>query len=132
MNGKDFKKLLKGHRDLLRRSQKATSTPDDDDMGEMWRTLKGIRQEKRAHNRASSTDRLAEFGVPFQVMNSGAHIVIRFGRIWIDFWPGTGLFHARTPAKYESRGIFNLLRYLDQHHWQSELPKPNSDAPAAV
>lgn len=67
---------------------------------------------KTAHNRTCSAEILRERGVSFESKNGGAHLIVRRGGRIIDFWPGTGLWIARGPAKKRGRGVFNLLRTL--------------------
>ncbi len=51
---------------------------EDDDVGstEYWRDIKQAKQEKRADNRESSAEYLAQRGIPFVSKNGGAHLVI--------------------------------------------------------
>lgn len=104
---------------------------DDDDS--IWGAFKIRSQEnaqKRAKNRQSSAELLKAKEVPYNVHNNGAHLVIRFGIFWIDFWPGTGLWHARIPVDHHGRGVFNLIAFLDKHLYRQCLPVPIS--PGAV
>lgn len=64
---------------------------------------------KRALNTASSTDILAQRGVPFESKNNGAHLIVAGGRL--DFWPSTGVFIERKTG-LRGRGVFKLLKVL--------------------
>lgn len=84
------------------------------EMGEMFNALRKERQEKRAENRKASPELLVEAGIPFEVKNDGAHLIVaeRF-----DFWPGTGRFRSRTveagkTRHTEGRGVHNLIRMV--------------------
>lgn len=101
------------------------ATDDDDDDGTIWDAFKVRAQEqakKRASNRDSSPELLKKAEIPFTVHNNGAHLVIRNNDFWIDFWPGTGLWHARIPVDHHGRGVFNLIAFLDKHQYRQHLP----------
>jgi hypothetical protein len=83
---------------------------------EMWRAIKQQQAEKRAKNRTNSVVVLDDRKVPYTLKNGGAHVIIDYQPgLRVDFWPGTGLWHARRPVEIKGRGVFNLLRYLDDH-----------------
>lgn len=66
-------------------------------------------KEKRSKNRESSLRTLQEKQVPFEAFNRGAHLKVRKGDEWVDFWPGTGLW---KHGEVQGRGVFKLLRYI--------------------
>ena len=105
---------------------------DDDDAGAMWRDIHDQRQLKREQNRTSSIQFLEKQGVPFQLKNGGAHAIIKIGDININFWPGTGLWHSEAPFKMESRGVFNLLAFLEQRAWRTRLATAVPPMPAPL
>lgn len=80
------------------------------DQGEMFNALRAARQEKRAENRETSVAVLKERGIPFDTRNGGTHLIVGFGDVMFDFWPGTGKFKQR-PTGIEGRGVFTMLRY---------------------
>jgi hypothetical protein len=101
------------------------------DMAEDFRVLKQFAREKRRENRKSSTELLRERGITFDVYNNGIHLVIRSGsRAW-DFWPSTGKWRERrnhfspgtfplnSTSKVSGRGVFNLLKQLEEESCKS-------------
>lgn len=139
MDGKRFNKLTGAQKAAIREKHaakhaKAMANREDNEVTEMWAAIKQQRAEKRGHNRHASAKHLEDLGVPMTIHNCGAHIIIKFGGIWVDFWPGTGLFRAREPKVWENRGIFNLVKYLEDHAWRTRLslatnpPPPSSFA----
>lgn len=82
------------------------------DMGDMWREVREEMREKRAANREASADILRERGVAFTELNIGAHLVVKHGGRTVDFWPGTGLWHARPQPGKKGRGVFRMLAWL--------------------
>lgn len=67
---------------------------------------------KTAHNRENSPQILQERGVSFESKSNGAHLIVWRGGVTVDFWPGTGLWIARTKGNRRGRGVFNLVRFL--------------------
>ena len=89
-------------------------TDDTEDMGTMWREIKKQRQEKRAHNRASSAERLKTEGIAFTEKNLGAHLVVTHNGHTVDFWPGTGKWITRDGRFcVKGRGVKNLIKHLE-------------------
>jgi hypothetical protein len=84
-----------------------SAATDDDSMGDYWRDVKAARQEKRADNRKSSAEMLAEAGIKSETKNGGAHLIVSAIGKTIDFWPGTGLWMVRGQPKrsYGFRGL---------------------------
>lgn len=79
------------------------------EMAELWNSLKAERQQKRANNRASSPGLLADAGVPFEVKNDGAHLIVKSDHgETIDFWPGTGLWIVRGQT-HKRGGVRKLI-----------------------
>lgn len=97
---------------------------DSDSESDFWREFKKARAEKRGENRDASLNVLEQNHVPTLVRNNGAHIIIRFGNIWVDFWPGTGLWRAYRPETAQGRGVFRLLHWLNRHDWKSQIYQP--------
>lgn len=83
------------------------------DMGELFNAARADGQLRRARNRATSAGVLRERGIPFEVKNEGAHLIVRYRDSVADLWPGTGKYRVRKPGgkgeRYR-RGVFNLLR----------------------
>ena len=67
-------------------------------------------QERRARNRKASIEHLEAAQVPFDSHNNGAHLVVKFQGVTVDFWPGTGKWAVRRGLS--GRGVFNLLAAL--------------------
>ena len=67
--------------------------------------------ERRAKNRQSSAEILAERGIQFETKNMGAHLVVSHDGKVADFWPGTGKYIPRGGGR-PGRGVFNLLKLL--------------------
>lgn len=80
------------------------------DLGDYFRDVRAIKQQKRADNRKRGPEILAEHGISFQIRNDGAHLVVSHGGIVVDYWPGTGKFIFRDGDK--GRGVFTLLKRL--------------------
>lgn len=78
------------------------------EVAEDWRAIRAASQERRATNRANALPALEGAGVPYQVHNGGAHIVVTSDDWTIDFWPGTGLWKSRGGG-IQGRGIRGLL-----------------------
>lgn len=83
------------------------------DMGELFNAARADGQVRRARNRAASAGVLREHGIPFEVKNDGAHLIVRYRGKVADLWPGTGKYRVRMPGgkgeRYR-RGVFNLLK----------------------
>jgi len=81
------------------------------EVGEMFADHRKQGQEKRANNREQSTSLLQENGISFVKRNMGAHLIVSYEGIVVDFWPGTGKFIVRGEHK-KRRGVFALLKVL--------------------
>jgi len=81
-----------------------------EDNGDMWRSYKAERQEKRADNRELSAKYLADRGILFQVSNGGAHLIVEGKTSYIDFWPGTGRWIERKGIS--GFGVKNLVEHI--------------------
>lgn len=66
--------------------------------------------ERRASNRESSADLLAERGIEFEAKNGGVHLIVKHNEKTADFWPGTGKFMVRGGR--QGRGVFNMLQAI--------------------
>lgn len=80
------------------------------EMGEVFNTLKKLRQEKRADNRENSAEYLAQRSIPFLSKNEGAHLIVEGRDCFIDFWPGTGRWNSRCGTK--GFGVRNLVAFI--------------------
>lgn len=93
----------------------ANTSVEDDDIGAMFAARRIAQQEKRAENRAWSTQLIAETGVFFTSHNLGAHLIV--AERW-DFWPGTGRFMERKGRpghpKRQGRGVQRLLKIIKE------------------
>jgi len=70
-------------------------------------------KRKRRRNRSFSAHMLEKAGIPFVSKNNGAHLIVAYGDLSFDFFPGTGLFISRTgPSEICGRGIYHLLECL--------------------
>ena len=78
------------------------------DLGDDFKAMRELSQEKRERNRAASTAILRRVGIPFESKNDGAHLIVLYA---IDFWPGTGLWIVRKTKK-KGRGVRNLLAII--------------------
>lgn len=78
------------------------------EIGETFKTLHKIRQERKWENHAKSLNILKEKNIRHKIL-SDTHIRIEDS---YDFWPTTGLFINRK-TKQRGRGIFNLLMELN-------------------
>lgn len=85
------------------------------DMGDDFNALRKFKQEKRASNRATSADLLTKAGIPYEVRNGGAHLILKVGDYFIDFWPGTGKWITRGYRfTVTSRGVQKLIKYVQE------------------
>lgn len=84
-------------------------TDDDDSVYELFQAKRRAMQRKRAENRDTSVQLLKDRKVEFTSHNDGAHLRVKRGEGWIDFWPGTGLWKHGVKT---GRGVFSLLKYL--------------------
>ncbi|MDL2279850.1 hypothetical protein LJC15_04210 [Desulfovibrio sp. OttesenSCG-928-G11] len=83
----------------------------DDSLGDYFRDVKAIKQQKRESNRLRGAELLKQHGIAFTEKNDGAHLVVSHGGMTADYWPGTGKFIFRQGSG-KGRGIFNLLKRL--------------------
>jgi hypothetical protein len=82
------------------------------DMGDDFKAMREMQQEKRARNRESSTTILRDCGVVFSSYNNGVHLVVTHNQVQVDFWPSTGKWIVRDARKTEGRGVYNLIKQL--------------------
>lgn len=80
------------------------------DIAESFRAMREYSQQKRASNREHSARMLTESQVPYESRNGGAHLIVSFGVVVVDFWPGTGKWIDR--AGNQGRGVMNLLQHI--------------------
>jgi hypothetical protein len=81
-----------------------------EDLGDYFRDRKAHSKKRRSYNRGHSTSHLKREGIPFTTKNDGAHLVVDFEGIVVDFWPGTGFWRSRNGT--EGRGIRRLMSFL--------------------
>lgn len=84
----------------------------DEDIIANWTDAKVRSQEKRADNRAASKAILEAAGIPLEVKNNGAHLIVGKPPL-IDFWPGTGKWIVRATQR-PGRGVYPLLKLLKE------------------
>lgn len=89
------------------------------DTNEMWSEYRKQRQEKKKHNRESSTIILDNYGFQFNSYSNGTHLSIlvpdtlkEMEGIRIDFWPGTGKWIIWETPIITGRGVFHLIDQL--------------------
>lgn len=78
---------------------------------DIYKLLHRSGQERRARNRAKSTEMLRRRGVAFLTRNEGNHLIVEAHERQIDFWPSTGAFIFRDTGQ-KGRGVFNLLEAI--------------------
>lgn len=69
---------------------------------------------KIARNRASSPAILLSHGITFVSKNAGVHLIVSHNGKVVDFWPGTGKWIGRGNGAAVGRGVFNLIRELEE------------------
>ncbi len=108
--------------DDLYNTRKPIAMEEENEIAETYRILKEASQKKRANNRENGQRLLSANGIPFEVKNDGAHLIITLmnGRIW-DFWPGTGKYCQRHGIYH--RGIRNLIAEIKRYWDYPELLK---------
>lgn len=85
------------------------------DMGDDFNALRKYKQEKRASNRVTSADLLTKAGIPYEVRNGGAHLILKVEDYFIDFWPGTGKWATRGfRFSLVGRGVHGLIRHIKE------------------
>jgi hypothetical protein len=100
--------------DIGNRLKAGTIGVEMSDMGDDFREWRKHKQAKKETNRKSSTQMLADAGYEFESHNSGVHLIIKLGKVAIDYWPSTGLYQSRGwRLGLKGRGIKSLLRSLD-------------------
>lgn len=80
------------------------------DVGEDFNALKEQGKARRASHRETSPAMLEEAGIPFSERNNGAHLIVEGKDCFIDFWPGTGRWKARTGTA--GFGVRNLIKHI--------------------
>jgi hypothetical protein len=77
----------------------------------IWAAFKERRaksQEKRADNRKNSRAILDNKNCDYQLMNDGAHLIVKTNSGLVDFWPGTGRWIIRNTGR-RGFGVQNLI-----------------------
>jgi len=89
------------------------------DIGKTWSEYRRQRQEKKKHNRESSTAILSRHGIRYQSHNNGTHLAVlvpdtlkEMEGIRINFWPGTGKWIIWITPLIRGRGVFQLIDQL--------------------
>jgi hypothetical protein len=80
------------------------------DVGDTYNAMKKAGQDKRSSNREQSPKMLEAAGIPFEVKNMGAHLIVEGSECYIDFWPGTGRWASRKGNA--GFGVRNLIKYI--------------------
>lgn len=80
------------------------------DVGDDYRALREESQQRRANNRVKSAEYLTAHGISFESKNHGAHLVVSYGSVTLDFWPGTGKWISRCGKK--GFGVHKLVEFL--------------------
>lgn len=84
---------------------------DDESLGDYFRDVRSIKQQKRESNRTHGAELLKLYGIAFTEKNDGAHLIVRHDDKVVDYWPGTGKFIFRQ-GNNKGRGVFTLLKRL--------------------
>ncbi len=85
------------------------------DMADVFNDMREASKAKRTDNRVQGAIALMEAGIHYTVHNDGAHIVIPRAKpfVYVDYWPGTGLWQARGWTSQQSRrGVRTLIAFL--------------------
>lgn len=85
------------------------------DMAEDFKFLNQISKDKRESNRNSSPAYLERFAIPFETKNGGAHLIVEGSKGFVDFWPGTGKWIARSGEKLKGFGVRNLVTAIHEN-----------------
>ena len=84
---------------------------DVNEVSEMWRDYRDMKQKKKRSNLAYSTKLLTDSGLTFVSNNFGVHLVLEKNGQSIDFWPSTGLWWIRGTSN-KRRGIQKLIQFM--------------------
>lgn len=87
-------------------------TVSDDDVVEVFRSMREASQRKRARNRQFGPQLLRQAGIAFEEKNFGAHLVVTHPSGVYDYWPGTGLWSRRDAHLTYERGVRKLIDRL--------------------
>ncbi len=79
-------------------------------MTEDFKILNEISKNKRESNRNTSQAFLERESILFEIKNNNAHLIVEGSKGFIDFWPGTGKWIARTRIK--GFGVKNLIKAI--------------------
>lgn len=79
------------------------------ELGDTYREMNKVGQEKRAKNLTFSTEILDNYNIEYESKNNGIHLIVKGLDGFIDFWPSTGKFTLREGKS--GRGVFNLIRH---------------------
>lgn len=82
------------------------------DMAEDFKMLHQISKDKREKNRNSGLSHLEKVGIPFEIKNGGAHLIVEGSRGFLDYWPGTGRWIARSGRR--GFGVRNLISAINK------------------
>jgi len=70
----------------------------------------GPQATTKAQRAALAARELSQAGIPFTVHNGGAHLVVEGPVGFIDYWPTTGKWAARSGRK--GFGLLGLLKHV--------------------
>ena len=78
---------------------------------EDYKSIFERKQIDRAAKRDAGAKLMRELGVPFELKNGGAHLILQHKNMTIDFWPGTSKWLVRGQSR-SYQGIELLLTVL--------------------
>lgn len=84
----------------------------DNEVSDMWRDFKKIKQDARARRRENAPELLKQAGIPFTEHNNGAHLILDTHLGFVDFWPGTTKWKTRNHIDQSGYGVTKLLHIL--------------------
>lgn len=83
----------------------------DNEVSEMWKEFKKMKQDARTQRRENAPELLGKANIPFTEHNNGAHLMLDTHLGFVDFWPGTTKWKVRDSAK-AGYGLTKLLQLI--------------------
>ena len=80
------------------------------DVGDDYRAMREVKNEKKKSNIVESTKLLEEAGFDIDSRNNGVHLIVDWNDKTVDFWPSTGKWTVRGGKT--SRGVKGLINFL--------------------